>query len=312
MRNNSNHLFPFLVLPCIVASTFVAFAAAYVSTAVDGRATRRPRQALYSIRNSVWKDVQLNPLYHQGWFQRNLRCSYLVFLKIYELIQQKWLEVNSPPGNSTVFFIKDRVAVTLYYLVNGGTFHAAGNIFGISKSRTISYFNQVLKVILRYQNIAIKTPGDINGWKNIMNGFEKISGFPNVCGAIGGSLIPVEVTGNKDGWYCRKRFTSFNMQAVVDHTRMFISFSIRSGCNNDKSLFNSSSFGQNIHKIIPQRSYFLGDAGYQLHEHILTPYKIHFDMSKDESNYNYIHSRTRIVVECAFGLWKSTFRIFES
>jgi hypothetical protein len=35
-------------------------------------------------------------------------------------------------------------------------------------------------------------------------------------------------------------------------------------------------------------------------------------MPDDESTFNYFHSRTRIVVECAFGLWKNRFQIFRA
>ncbi|KAH9082664.1 hypothetical protein LEN26_021270 [Aphanomyces euteiches] len=34
-------------------------------------------------------------------------------------------------------------------------------------------------------------------------------------------------------------------------------------------------------------------------------------MDAAESHFNLLHSRTRMAVECAFGLWKNTFRIFQ-
>ena len=36
---------------------------------------------------------------------------------------------------------------------------------------------------------------------------------------------------------------------VVDHKLKFMSFSIRSGSQNDKSLYNNSSFGMHVHKV---------------------------------------------------------------
>ncbi len=35
-------------------------------------------------------------------------------------------------------------------------------------------------------------------------------------------------------------------------------------------------------------------------------------MSADEAHFNLLHSRSRIHVEQAFGLWKNTFRIFKT
>jgi len=57
-------------------------------------------------------------------------------------------------------------------------------------------------------------------------------------------------------------------------------------------------------------SFFLADAGYKLYSHIMTPFKIHDAMTRDESHYNYYHSKARMAVECAFGVWKQVFRLF--
>jgi len=35
-------------------------------------------------------------------------------------------------------------------------------------------------------------------------------------------------------------------------------------------------------------------------------------MPDDESKYNYLHSKTRIKVEMAFGLWKNRFQVFKT
>jgi hypothetical protein len=58
--------------------------------------------------------------------------------------------------------------------------------------------------------------------------------------------------------------------------------------------------------------YFLGDAGYKLMAHLMTPYAIRLGMADDEAHYNLLHSRTRICVERAFGRWKNKFRIFKA
>jgi hypothetical protein len=56
----------------------------------------------------------------------------------------------------------------------------------------------------------------------------------------------------------------------------------------------------------------LADAGYKLFRHVMTPYAIYFGMPSDEAKYNLLHSRTRIIVEQAFGRWKNTFRLFKT
>ncbi|KAH9152173.1 hypothetical protein AeRB84_005355 [Aphanomyces euteiches] len=44
----------------------------------------------------------------------------------------------------------------------------------------------------------------------------------------------------------------------------------------------------------------------------MTPYPIVENMAWDKAKYNYIHSRSRMVVERAFGRWKNKFRIFKN
>lgn len=115
-----------------------------------------------------------------------------------------------------------------------------------------------------------------------------------------------------DGWYSRKGFPAFNMQAVVDDKKRFMSFSIRSGSQNDKNMFNKSKFGQSIHQKLPRHGVIIGDAGYTLYEHLMTPYPIESRMAHEEHHYNYLHSRTRIIVEQAFALLKNKFRIYKT
>ena len=90
-----------------------------------------------------------------------------------------------------------------------------------------------------------------------------------------------------------------------------MSFSLRSGSQNDKSVFNNSSFGRNCRDLIPTGTFFLADAGYKLMPHILTPFRIYYGMPRDEARFNYLHSKMRIVVECALGLFKGRFRLFK-
>jgi hypothetical protein len=93
----------------------------------------------------------------------------------------------------------------------------------------------------------------------------------------------------------------------------FRSFSLRSGSNNDKNLFNQSHFGRTIHQKLPDQGYIVGDAGYTLFKHLITPYPIAVEgNSEKDSHFNYLHSKTRIIVEQAFALLKNKFRIYKT
>lgn len=114
------------------------------------------------------------------------------------------------------------------------------------------------------------------------------------------------------GWYCRKNYPAFNVQGVVDSQKKFISYAIRPGSQNDKSVYNGSIFGQTCASLIPEDFYFVADAGYTLHTHLITPYKQKEGQPVQEVHFNKIHSQTRMKVENAFGILKNRFRILKA
>jgi hypothetical protein len=149
----------------------------------------------------------------------------------------------------------------------------------------------------------------MDAWHSISAGFESVAGLPNVFGAVDGCLIMVRRFHHHEGWYCRKGFPAFNMMALVDHNKRFMAYSLRPGSQNDRMAFQNSICGRE--RVIPPGGFILADAGYTLLSHVMTPFPIVPNMDDSESHYNLLHSRTRIVVEQAFGLWKNKFRIFK-
>jgi hypothetical protein len=64
----------------------------------------------------------------------------------------------------------------------------------------------------------IAFPTDAVGLQRLSEDFYKTAHFPNVVGAIDGTLIPIQgMSGNTETAYiCRKGFHAINVQAVVD------------------------------------------------------------------------------------------------
>ncbi|ETL93321.1 hypothetical protein L917_08498 [Phytophthora nicotianae] len=196
----------------------------------------------------------------------------------------------------------------MVYLASGGSMDNAATVLGMSKSSAVVYINQVLSVLSKMAKQKITLPSTSAEIKRVSLGFEKIAGFPDVIGAIDGSLIRISRPAEHEGWYCRKNFPAVNMQAVVDHQTAFRSFSIRAGSMNDQSLWNLS--GLRNKSTIPAGMHFVGDAGYKIFRHLLTPFDeaaaAHCPKKK---RYNYKLSQTRITVERAFGILKNRFRV---
>lgn len=278
----------------------------------DGRRHRSPPSRRYSSRISQWAEVQSKPYIYVGWYIEKFRCSRKSFDRIVELVQEQWNVVNEPPGHNAFFTIKDRVAVTLFFLTHAGSEAQSATVFGMGRVTAHRYIKQVVKVVVRcLSKKYIHLPKTKEEWRAKAQAFEKLCNFPNACSAIDGSLFDIERPVDYEGWYSRKGRPSFNVQVVVDAKKLFMSYSILPGSANDRTLFKKSIFGELIHQVLPVECHILGDAGYTQYQHLMTPYPIREEMPADEAFYNLLHSRTRIVVEGALGLLKSRFRIFK-
>ncbi|OQR84084.1 hypothetical protein ACHHYP_13921 [Achlya hypogyna] len=293
----------------IVVCTVVVVIAAIVCS--DGRAAPSPKSQEFvpEQSSSIWFEVKNNPAMH-AWFSRYLRCSRSAFFAIAKRLLTTWPLMHPPIHHLSIFAIEDRLAVALYYLTHCDGYDCTGLIFGIGKTKAYMFTKEVLDLIqLHHLQATIAAPATIEGWQQISDGFKRIAGLPRVFGAVDGSLVMIRRFRQHEGWYCRKGFPAFNVQASVDDRKHFMFYSIRAGAQNDKMLFKNSALGRS--RFVPDDGYLLGDAGYRLLAHVSTPYPIRAGMPSDESNYNYAHSKTRIVVEQAFALWKNKFRIFK-
>lgn len=58
----------------------------------------------------------------------------------------------------------------------------------------------------------------------------------------------------------------------------------------------------------PDNSHILGDAAYEIHEHLLTPFRDNGHLTERQQNYNYCHSATRMAIERCIGVLKGRMR----
>ncbi|KAG3232211.1 hypothetical protein PI124_g22700 [Phytophthora idaei] len=184
------------------------------------------------------------------WFHKKLRCEKASFLRIF-----KEAEAST-----------DRLPAA-----NRSTMDQAASVMGVSRPRAVVYINDTLEVLVKMakRNVVMPRLEELHA---VEEGFEAIAGFPGVVGALDGTLIKIPRPRDFEGWYCRKGFPAVNVQAIVDHRGAFLSLSIRAGSNNDQSLWNGSGVRKRLTTYIPLGKHLLGDAGYKLWEHLLTPF----------------------------------------
>lgn len=64
----------------------------------------------------------------------------------------------------------------------------------------------------------------------------------------------------------------------------------------------------NDDEAFPKNSHILGNAAYELHQHLLTPYQDSEHLSEKQKKYNYSHSAAQVTVERCIGLLKGRMR----
>ena len=137
--------------------------------------------------------------------------------------------------------------------------------------------------------------------RKIKQGFYDINGFPNVIGAIDGTLIPIKGPSvDEPAYVCRKGFHVINIQAGCDARLRLLNIVVK---------WPGSTHDSYILEEMPNCGYLLGDSGYPLKPWLLTP--VLNPSSRGEQRYNDCHSKTRVVVERFNGVWKSRFRCID-
>ncbi|CAC5382729.1 HARBI1 [Mytilus coruscus] len=180
-----------------------------------------------------------------------------------------------------------------------------GDIHGISTSSASRIIHRVCSAINScISNIQFPRDADLTAVKE---GFYRIATFPNVIGAIDGTLIPIQsLSDDEPNFVCRKGYHAINVQAVVDHKLRFTNVVVRwPGSTNDAFILQQSALYRHMDRNL-NAGRLLGDSGYPLKVWLITP--LANPSNPQEQRFNNSHCKTRNRVERAFGVLKQRFR----
>ena len=171
----------------------------------------------------------------------------------------------------------------------------------------------------------VTAPNSEEDWLNIANNFDALWNFKHCIGAIDGKHVCIENPPNSGSlYYNYKGFYSIVLLAICDAKYNFTLVDIgQYGSNNDAGVLSNSVIGQRLNQkelaipsptplngceLDPLPYFFVGDEAFPLKENMMRPYPGKLDEA--ERVYNYRLSRARRVVENAFGLLRTRWRIF--
>lgn len=270
-----------------------------------------------------WFEIHLNDIeIPEDYFKTQLRLSRNTFrLLLDDLIislsrQNTQFRDCIPPAKV--------LAIGLYRLAHGGSYITIGPVFNVGKSTVIECVQDVIQALNELSGRYIKFPDTQEEVLSCIRGFEAISDLPNIVGAIDGTHIKIKAP--KDGaieYFSRYQQHDFIIQGVVDADNVFRDISVGfPGSMHDgrvlrnTTLYNRAERNEILRNpVIPVGDrligpYLVGDSAYPLCSWIQKPFP---EATNDpsEKHFNQQLSKARVVVECAFGILKSRWRILQ-
>jgi hypothetical protein len=179
-----------------------------------------------------------------------------------------------------------------------------------------------------YYYLLFQLPKTLQEWLTIAKGFEELWNFPHCLGALDGKHIVIQSPFNSGSEYYNYK-TSFSvvLMAAVDANYCFIYAEV--GCQgriSDGGVFKHTVLYDKLereHLEIPldapliidhERTLlpflFVADDAFPLRRNIMKPYPGVHSKGSTQRIFNYRLSRARRIVENAFGILASVFRVF--
>ena len=218
---------------------------------------------------------------------------------------------------------KEMIAIFLNITICGGGFRGAANLFQRSKSTVHNSFHIIAKLIFAYlYDVHVVWPA-VNCERHPILMDNRYSPFGNCVGGGDGTYIKLIVPSSISGrMRCRKGYTCMNVFAVANFNCEFIFVQAGGdGAEHDATILRYIE-QKNQWPLIGNQTILL-DAAYGNSSHKFTPYRSvryhlrewrHADNRPNSAMelYNLRHSKLRSqAIECAFGILKEKFRIFQ-
>ncbi|XP_068082895.1 putative nuclease HARBI1 [Anabrus simplex] len=166
-------------------------------------------------------------------------------------------------------------------------------------------------------------PKSEEDWRHIAKDFEEKWNFPHALGAVDGKHVRIIPPANSGSFYFNyKGYHSLVLLGIVNANCEFtlVDFGVN-GRISDGGVLEYTEFYRRLisNKLnVPKPAtcedlpfVFIGDEAFSLRENFMKPFS-QKNLTEDRRVYNYFLSRTRRVVENAFGILSARFRIFHT
>ncbi|XP_068127844.1 putative nuclease HARBI1 [Hyperolius riggenbachi] len=220
---------------------------------------------------------------------------------------------------------EQRLTATLRFLATGRSLQDLKFSTGISPQALGIIIPETCQAIIdALKGEFMKFPQTPQEWLDIAAEFHRLWDFPNCGGALDGKHIRITPPGNTGSYYYNyKGFFSIILMALVNANYQFLFVDIgRNGRQSDGGVIEQTTFFErltNNQLNVPDNSLtvnhlnfvYVADEAFPLHPHILKPFP-NRNIQYRQKIFNYRLSRARMIVENAFGILASRFRVMHT
>ena len=202
------------------------------------------------------------------------------------------------------------VGIGIQYLA-GGELSDIRHVFGVSVVEAYNCIEFFIERTLHCDYMRITLPRNPEEWDAVSSGFAKVSQdelFGGCVRAVDGffqaiTCPTVSEVSNQTSYYSG-HYENFglNCQVLCTHNLTFIYFRVVApGSMNDIiAITKTDNLMDEIWKLAPGR-FLIGDAAYELTEHLLTPFTGSQQLDQGKDAFNFYLSQVQIRIEMAFG-----------
>ncbi|CAM4571098.1 unnamed protein product [Leuciscus chuanchicus] len=221
----------------------------------------------------------------------------------------------------------ERLSICLRFLATGDSFRMIASSYRVGVSTVCQIVTQVVTTIwdcLAEDYMAVPTTDD---WRSIAEGFQERWNFPLCIGAVDGKHVVMKAPPNSGSQFHNYKGTfSIVLLAIVDAKYRFWVIDVGGyGRTSDGGILANSAFGQALragtlhlppdHPLPgaedrgPQPHVFVADEAFPLRRNLMRAFPGR-TLPPERRVFNYCLSRARLVVENAFGILSSQWRMY--
>lgn len=280
----------------------------------------RAKRAWVYNRPQYWFDELLNIRNEDHLWHEHFRVSRNTFHYICGLVRPYMVKQDTLLCEAIP--VEKRVAIALWRLATGNSFRTIGLTFGVGRCTAMNIKDDFCTALMRRVNEFIKLHTTENDTRKAIQGFENISTFPQVVGALDGTHIRIAAPNdNPNSYYNREKNYSVVLQGVADANGKFIHVSTGyAGSIHDARILRMSSLytaiennrilNSPVRRIAGRdvKPLLVADPAYKLPSWCMKPYPQARGITPCQERFNKSLSSARVVIEQAFGLLKGRWR----